>query len=121
MIPGAGACSLGAVQPAGHSAGASLLEDLRERFKRVAVVHDWLTIPGGSEQVVMELLALFPSAEIFTTIYDPSPWPAEIKERPVHASYPNRSPGPRTQYPNLLPLSNAAFRSLDLSGFALVL
>src|ERR1700753_1074046 len=121
MIPGAGACSLGAVQPAGHSAGASLLEDLRQRFRRVAVVHDWLTIPGGSEQVVMELLALFPSAELFTTIYDPAPWPAEITERPVHASYLNRIPGARTQYPKLLPLMNGAFRSFDLSGFDLVL
>lgn len=121
MIPGAGACSLGAVQPAGHSAEASLLEDLRQRFRRVAVVHDWLTIPGGSEQVVMELLALFPSAELFTTIYDPAPWPAEITERPVHASYLNRIPGARTQYPKLLPLMNGAFRSFDLSGFDLIL
>jgi glycosyltransferase involved in cell wall biosynthesis len=121
MIPGAGACSLGAVQPAGHSAGASLLEGLRERFPRVAVVHDWLTIPGGSEQVVLELLALFPSAELFTTIYDPAPWPPEITERPVHASYLNRIPGARTQYPKLLPLMNGAFRSFDLSGFDLVL
>ena len=26
----------------------STLAELRERFPRVAVVHDWLTIPGGS-------------------------------------------------------------------------
>jgi glycosyltransferase involved in cell wall biosynthesis len=109
------------VQPAGHSAGTSVLEGLRERFRRVAVVHDWLTIPGGSEQVVLELLALFPSAELFTTIYDPAPWPPEITERPVHASYLNRIPGARTHYPKLLPLMNGAFRSFDLSGFDLVL
>ncbi|HEX4436013.1 MAG TPA: glycosyltransferase, partial [Solirubrobacteraceae bacterium] len=109
------------MQPAGHSAGASFLEDLRERFPRVAVVHDWLTIPGGSEQVVMELLALFPSAELFTTIYDPAPWPPEITGRPVHASYLNRIPGARTQYPKLLPLMNGAFRSFDLSSFDLIL
>ncbi len=39
-----------------------LLEQLRERFPRVAVVHDWLTIPGGSEQVVLELLEMFPAS-----------------------------------------------------------
>jgi glycosyltransferase involved in cell wall biosynthesis len=121
MIPGAGACSLGTVQPAGHPAAAPLLEGLRERFGRVAVVHDWLTIPGGSEQVVLELLAMFPDAELFTSIYDPAPWPAEITGRPVHASYLNRLPGARSHYPKLLPLMNSAFRSFDLSGFDLVL
>ena len=121
MIPGVGACSLGAVQPAGHPAGASLLDGLRERFGRVAVVHDWLTIPGGSEQVVLELLEMFPSAELFTSVYDPAPWPAQITERPVHASYLNRLPGATRHYPKLLPLMNGAFRSFDLSGFDLVL
>ncbi len=126
MIPGTvgvqGArCSLGPVQAAPDSAGAPLLEQLRERFERVAVVHDWLTIPGGSEQVVLELLEMFPRAEIFTSIYDPAPWPAQITSRPVHASWLNRLPGARRQYPKLLPLMNGAFRSFDLSGFDLVL
>jgi len=98
-----------------------LIEDLRRRFRRVAVVHDWLTIPGGSEQVVLQLLEMFPQAELFTSVYDPKPWPAQIKERPVHASYLNRIPGAARQYPKLLPLMNHAFRSFDLSGFDLVL
>jgi glycosyltransferase involved in cell wall biosynthesis len=121
MIPGVGACSLGIVQQAGHPIGASLLEGLRERFGRVAVVHDWLTIPGGSELVVMELLEMFPSAELFTSVYDPGPWPPRITERPVHPSYLNRLPGASRHYPKLLPLMNGAFRSFDLSGFDLVL
>lgn len=100
---------------------ASELERLRERFPRVALVHDWLTIPGGSEQVVLELLELFPHAEIFTSIYDPAPWPAQIKERLVHSSFLNRIPGAVRHYPKLLPLMNAAFRSFDLSRFDLVL
>lgn len=100
---------------------SSPLEELRERFPRVAVVHDWLTIPGGSEQVVLELLAMFPHAEIFTSIYDPSPWPDEIKQRPVHSSFLNRIPGAAHHYPKLLPLMNRAFRSFDLSSFDLVL
>jgi glycosyltransferase involved in cell wall biosynthesis len=100
---------------------ASLLERLRERFPRVAVIHDWLTIPGGSEQVVLELLEMFPHAELFTSVYDPSPWPVQITERPVHSSFLNRIPGASRHYPKLLPLMNRAFRSFDLSGFDLVL
>ena len=110
-----------AVDPAPQTPGASSLERLRERFKRVAVVHDWLTIPGGSEQVVLELLELFPAAELFTTIYDPDPWPPQIKDRPVHTSWLNRIPGASRHYPKLLPLMNGAFRRFDLSGFDLVL
>jgi glycosyltransferase involved in cell wall biosynthesis len=109
------------VQPAGDSGEASVLEQLRERFPRVAVVHDWLTVPGGSEQVVLELLEMFPAAELFTSIYDPEPWPAQITDRPVHASFLNRLPGARRHYPKLLPLMNRAFRSFDLSNFDLVL
>ena len=50
--------NVGAVTLEAAPATASLLEGLRERFPRVAVVHDWLTIPGGSEQVVLELLEI---------------------------------------------------------------
>jgi glycosyltransferase involved in cell wall biosynthesis len=99
----------------------SPIEQLRERFRRVAVVHDWLTIPGGSEDVVMELLRMFPRAELFTSVYDPTPWPVMLKERPVHPSPLNRIPGAAKHYPKLLPLMTAAFRSFDFSRFDLVL
>jgi glycosyltransferase involved in cell wall biosynthesis len=100
---------------------AQQIDELRARFPRVAIVHEWLTIPGGSEDVVIELLKMFPQAELFTTIYDPAPWPEIIKERLVHASFLNRIPCARRHYPKLLPLMNRAFRSFDLSGFDLVL
>jgi len=121
MIPGVGACSLVSVATAGQSAALPLLEELRGRFPRVAVVHDWLTIPGGSEQVLLELLEMFPQAELFTSVYDPSPWPEQITGRRVHASWLSRIPGAARHYPKLLPLMNRAFRSFDLTGFDLVL
>jgi glycosyltransferase involved in cell wall biosynthesis len=96
-------------------------ERLRERFPRVAVVHEWLTIPGGSEDVVIGLLEMFPDAELFTSVYDPKPWPEIITERPVHASRLNWIPGASTHYPKLLPLMTAAYRSFDFSRFDLVL
>ncbi len=127
MIPGVGACSLEMVptdgqtgRPAGPGE-SSTIDELRVRFPRVAVVHDWLTIPGGSEQVVLELLEMFPRAELFTSVYDPAPWPHEITERVVHSSFLNRIPGAVRHYPKLLPLMNRAFRSFDLDGFDLVL
>jgi len=97
------------------------LEDLRERYPRVAVVHDWLTIPGGSEQVVMELLEMFPAAEVYTSIYEASAWPPIITDRPIHSSFLQRVPGATRHYPKLLPLMTRAFRAFDLSRFDLVL
>jgi glycosyltransferase involved in cell wall biosynthesis len=94
---------------------------LAERFRRVAVVHEWLTIPGGSEQVVGAILGLLPHAEVFTSIYDPAPWPEVLTGRPVHASFLNRVPGAKRRYTYLLPLMDAAFRSFDLNGFDLVI
>jgi glycosyltransferase involved in cell wall biosynthesis len=95
--------------------------ELRRRFPRVAVTHEWLTIPGGSEQVVAQVLELFPHAELFTSVYDPEPWPELITGRPVHASFLDRIPGARRHYPKLLPLMNLAFESFDLSRFDLVI
>jgi glycosyltransferase involved in cell wall biosynthesis len=103
------------------TSAAEDLARLRARYPRVAIAHEWLTIPGGSEKVVLGLLDLFPEAEIFTSVYDPGPWPTEMTDRPVHASFLNRVPRAPRIYPKLLPLMNAAFRSFDLTGFDLVL
>jgi glycosyltransferase involved in cell wall biosynthesis len=97
------------------------VQQLRARFPRVAITHEWLTIPGGSEKVVMAILELLPHAELFTTIYDPSPWPPVITRRRVHASFLNRLPGARTHYMRYLPLMDAAWRAFDLRGFDLVI
>jgi glycosyltransferase involved in cell wall biosynthesis len=94
---------------------------VRKRFPKVAISHEWLTIPGGSEKVVLQFLELFPDAQIYTTVYDPEPWPEAITSAHVHASYLNRLPAAERIYPRLLPLMNAAFESFDLSGYDLVL
>jgi glycosyltransferase involved in cell wall biosynthesis len=94
---------------------------LTERYPRAAISHEWLTIPGGSEKVVLEILDLLPRAEIFTSVYDQtSAWPPAIAEARVHESRLGKLPGARRHYPRLLPLMDAAFRAFDLEGFDLV-
>jgi glycosyltransferase involved in cell wall biosynthesis len=97
------------------------VDALRARFPRVAIVHEWLTIPGGSEKVVQAILELVPHAELFTSVYDAAPWPPIITSRPVHASFLNRVPGATEHYTRLLPFMDLAFRAFDLSGFDLVI
>ena len=93
-------------------------EALRGSFRRSAMVHDWLTIPGGSEKVLMELLELFPGRAVHVGLR-PRRWPA-LSDRAVHTSFLDRVPGRRRHYPKLLPFMNSAFESFDLSGFDLV-
>jgi glycosyltransferase involved in cell wall biosynthesis len=93
---------------------------LAQRFSSTAIVHEWLTVPGGSEKVVLELLELLPGAEIFTSVYDPGPWRVTLAGRTVHRSFLDRIPGARTHYPKLLPLMNLAFESFELERFDLV-
>jgi glycosyltransferase involved in cell wall biosynthesis len=97
------------------------LDALRERFRRVAISHEWLTIPGGSEKVVLQLLELFPDADVYTSVYDPELSPEAIRRARVHPSFLNRLPGAKRHYPRLLPLMNTAFESFDLDGYDLVL
>ena len=101
--------------------GSAAVERLRARFRKVAIVHDWLTIPGGSETVVLELLGMFPEAVLYTSIYDPSSWPPLITERQVHVTVLDRIPGARRMYPKLVPLMGRAFEAFDLSSYDLVI
>jgi glycosyltransferase involved in cell wall biosynthesis len=96
-------------------------EEIARRFGRVALPHEWLTIPGGSEQVVWALLELVPQAELFTTVYAPEVFADRLGSHVVHPSVLDRIPHARTQYPKLLPLMDAAWRRFDLSGYDLVL
>ena len=88
---------------------------------RVALVHDLLVSYGGSEQVLLELHAMFPDAPIYTTMYDPSRLPARFAGLPVRTSFLQRVPGSARYYGAAVPLMRAAFRSFDLAGYDLVL
>jgi glycosyltransferase involved in cell wall biosynthesis len=97
-----------------------LVEQLRARYPRVALTHEWITVPGGSEKVIEAILRLVPHAEIFCSVYDPEPFDTLITDRRVHPSFIQRIPKATTQYPKLLPLMDTAFRRFDLRGFDLI-
>ena len=67
------------------------------------------------------LLELFPQAEIFTSIYDPRPWPPLITERPVHASFLNRIPRREPHLSEAASADEPRVRVVRPDGFDLVL
>jgi len=88
---------------------------------RVALVHDWLNQIGGAENVLHELVALFPNAPIYTSMYAAKRMPADYQTWPIHTSFMQHLPGVATHHQAYLPLYPAAFSHFDLSDYDLVL
>ena len=88
---------------------------------RVALVHDWLNQMGGAENVLEELVGLFPGAPVFTSMYGPEKMPDSYRAWPIHTSFMQNLPGVTQHHQAYLPLYPAAFAATDLSGFDLIL
>lgn len=88
--------------------------------RRVALVHEYLTTPGGSEQVFRVFAELLPEATIFTSLFDPTrfAWldPSRVKTRPL-----DRWPWLRRHHQLIIPLLPWVSEQYDLRGYDLVL
>ena len=88
---------------------------------KIALVHDWLTGMRGGEKVLLELVRMLPSADIHTLLWNRGSVVPEIEARVRGTSFLGRLPKASSAYRYYLPLFPAAIRSLDLSGYDLVL
>jgi len=88
---------------------------------KVALVHDWLTGMRGGEKVLEVLCELFPSASLYTLVYNPGSVSSTIEGMKIHTSYLDRMPFKESRYRSFLPLMPSAVESFDLSGFDLVI
>jgi len=89
---------------------------------RVAVVHDWLTVVGGAERVLAEILALYPDADLYTVIESlPAAERGWLGGRPVRTSFVQRLPFARRRHRPYLPLMPLAVEQWDFSGYDLVI
>jgi glycosyltransferase involved in cell wall biosynthesis len=87
---------------------------------KVALVHDYLTEMGGAERVVEAMTTMFPDAPLYTSAFDPEACPAFV-QTDVRTSFVQRLTRRKAGTKALFVLLPAAFRSLDLSEFDLVL
>lgn len=88
---------------------------------RVAIVHYWLVAMRGGERVIERLLDLYPQADLFTHVYDPSAMSAKIRRAKVTTSFIGKLPAARRAYQYYLPLMPMALEGLDLRGYDLVI
>ena len=88
---------------------------------RIALVHDFLLDIRGAERVFAALCDLYPSADVFTAVYDEQGTEGWFAHRDVNTSFLQRlRPTSRTFRP-LLPLYPYAMEALDLSGYDVVI
>ncbi len=88
---------------------------------RIALVHDWLNQLGGAENVLEELVTLFPDAPIYTSMYAPERMPPTYRQWPIHTSFMQALPGVAAHHQRYLLLYPLAFERTDLSHYDLVL
>lgn len=98
-----------------------MLQGPMARSTRVALIHYWLVSMRGGERVLERLLDLFPSADVFTHVYDPEKVSATIRAANVQETFIGRLPGARRYYQKYLPLMPLALEELDLRGYDLVI
>lgn len=88
---------------------------------KVAIVHEWLTIYGGSESIVRIMHDFYPDAPIYTTVYDRKNMPEDFARMDVRPSFIQKLPFAKKKYTAYLMLMPYAFEQFDLSDYDLVI
>ncbi|MGC2084592.1 MAG: glycosyltransferase [Bradyrhizobium sp.] len=89
---------------------------------RVAIVHDWLYVVGGAEQVLREILRCYPDADVYT-LFDllSDDDRRKLGFETAHTSFLQKMPFLRKRHRSYLPLMPIAIEQFDLSGYDLVI
>jgi len=88
---------------------------------KIALVHDYLNQYGGAERVLESFIEIFPSAPIYTLIYNAEAMKGKFVDKEIRTSFLQKIPFARSHhriFPILMPL---AIEKFDLSGYDIVL
>ncbi len=88
---------------------------------RIALIHDWLNQLGGAENVLEELVRMFPGAPVFTSMYASEIMPAAYRAWDIRTTFMQHLPGVTTHHQAYMPVYPLAFSRLDLRGYDLIL
>ncbi|GEQ18856.1 glycosyltransferase [Clostridium butyricum] len=88
---------------------------------KVAIVHEWLTIYGGSERVTEIFHEIFPEAPIYCLVYDEKTMPERFKNYDIRPTFVQKLPFAKKKYKAYLPIMPRAYEELDLTEYDLVI
>jgi glycosyltransferase involved in cell wall biosynthesis len=89
---------------------------------KIVLVTDWLTNMGGAEPLLLEIHKLYPTAPIYTSVYDADNMPAfkgiDVRTTKLQSKLPAKLRYKHTLWPTM---RAKAFRELDLSEFDIII
>lgn len=100
---------------------ANVLVRNEDHFVKVAVIHDWLTLKGGAETCLQQLLDLYPQADLFCVVdFLPDGERDFLVGHRITTSFIQRLPGASKRYRSYLPLMPVAVEQFDMTGYDLI-
>jgi glycosyltransferase involved in cell wall biosynthesis len=88
---------------------------------KIALAHDWLNQMGGAENVLEEMVAMYPGAPVFTTIYGPKLMPPAYRQWDIRPAWLDKAPLVHRYHQPYLPFYPAAVSSLNFDGYEVIL
>lgn len=88
---------------------------------KIAIAHDWLTNMGGAEKVVINFTELYPTAPIYTTVYNRHNLDSSLQDINVKTTFLQKIRGANKKHQSLLPLMPIAWEQLDFNEYDVVL
>ncbi|MCG7896822.1 MAG: glycosyltransferase family 4 protein [Candidatus Thiodiazotropha weberae] len=89
---------------------------------KVAVIHDWLTVYGGAERVLEQILSVFKTAHLYTLVdYLNEKDRKFLKDRKITTSFIQSLPFSKKYYRQYLFLMPYAIENIDLSQYDIII
>ncbi len=90
---------------------------------KIAIIHDWFDTPGGAENVVENMLELYPDADLFSLVdfFSDENREKYLKGKEATTSFIQKLPFASTKFRNYLPLFPIAIEQFNLDKYDLVI
>jgi len=90
---------------------------------KVAIVHDWFDKPGGAENVIRNLLEIYPDAHLYALVdfFSKEDRAKYLYNKNVQVSFIQKLPFASKRFRHYLPLFPIAIEQFDLSSYDLVI
>ena len=100
----------------------SMENDLKSNDLKIALVVDWLTVYGGAERVVEQIIECYPNCDVFALIdFLDDKQRAFIKGKRAQTSFIQKLPFAKKHYRLYLPFMPMAIESFNLHNYDVVI
>ena len=88
---------------------------------KIAIVHDWLPFMGGAENVVTNMMEVFPEAGLYTSIWNKDRLTGKLKETEIVTTHLQKKKKEIINHRKLFPFMPTAMESIDLTSYDIVI